>query len=110
MAEIKSTSIFKRKKNGKKLPFYYCRFIYDNGTVRTISTKKTTKDTARDYINELIQLESEKNQRLSIEQEKTLIEKQRQELEDEKVRLESLRHLIEKELNIPTVSGETSFR
>lgn len=109
MAKIQSHSIFKRTKNGKKLPYYYCRFLYTDGTEKTISTKKTNKDAAREFVSQLIINESEKEERISIEMEKALLRKQREELEAEKHQMESLRSRIDRELSIPTMAEYDGF-
>ncbi|MFA6282305.1 MAG: phage integrase SAM-like domain-containing protein, partial [Candidatus Omnitrophota bacterium] len=109
MAEIKSYSIFKRTSKGKKLPNYYCRFIYTDGIEKTLCSKETSKAAARDYAQQTIKDEAEKTERLSIEAEKIILEKQKEEIESEKQRLETLRLTIEKELSIPTIADYEGF-
>lgn len=109
MSQIKAYSIFKRKRNGKKLPSYYCRFIYADGTEKTVSTKKTIKEAARGFADQYIKDEAEKTERLSLEAEKFLLQREREEIEAERLRLEDLRLKIEKELNIPTIAEYENF-
>jgi len=109
MQKVQSQSIFKRKKNGKSLPYYYCRFIFSDGAEKVFSTKKTTKYAAREVASQKLLDIQEIEEKQSLDQYKLSLLKERQELDSEKLRLEELRQRIEKEISIPTINDYSNF-